>query len=59
MIIKATNTGIEIKVNNADEMHQIFSRLNGWMDLEIGEDKFPCTSGRVRYTKSYFQAKYF
>lgn len=59
MTIKVSNTGIEIKVNNADEMHQIFSRLNGWMNLEIGEDKYPCTSGMVGYTKGYFEAKYF
>ena len=59
MIIKVTDTGIEIKVNNADEMYKIFFRLNGWMDLEIGEDKYPCTSGMVGYTRGYFQAKYF
>lgn len=61
-IISKPNSNIKIAVTNEDEMHEIFNRLLGWMDLKVDDDYYPMSckeNGYHAYTKGYFKKKYF
>lgn len=61
-IISKPNSNIKICVSNEDEMSEIFSRLNGWMDLRVDDDYYPrrCKENNyISYTNGYFKKKYF
>lgn len=55
-IIEIVGTNIKISVSNAQEMYSMFFRLHGWA-LKIDDDTYPADL-QTRYTKGYFQAKY-
>lgn len=56
--IKVVGTNIEILVTNAEEMHTVFYRFNGWNALQIDNETYP-KENRVFFTIRYFENKYF
>ena len=62
IIIKDPDSNIKIEVTNEDEMYRVFHFINGWMNLQIDDEKYPmrCKENKwISYTKGYFKKKYF